>query len=90
MLKLGDFYDDVEILRKIKRADRQAAYDDMDEDEDERQRPQRLNDSDDDGQDNRRQDEQSQRRIKKERHSQAISRAASQAGQLHDIEMDED
>lgn len=75
MLKLADFYDDNEILRQIKRSNRQAEFDIEDDDDDllprgtQRNRPEEIDEMESG-------DEAPERkiaRIKAERHSQAFN-----------------
>lgn len=92
MLKVADFYDDGEILRKMRRANMQAAYA-MEEDDEEdevprgtqRNRPEELDEES--GDDQVRQ--QNISRIKRERQSRAPS-TAPRRRQPDPDEMDED
>lgn len=74
MLKLADFYDDNEILRQIKRSNRQAELDIEDDEDDqlprgtERNRPESV----DEEESGNEAPEQTIRRIKAERQSQAF------------------
>jgi GAF domain-containing protein len=94
MLKLDEFYDDGEILHKMRRADREAARE-MEEDDEEEQAPRgtqatRPEELEDDEESEAVSSRKSIARVKKERQSRGQSSAPRRAARSPDVEMDDE